>query len=156
MFVTSCLSPFKKLYDSIPDYSSLKVFSSTCFVLHPQLEHSKFSSRSAICVFLHHEDGQKDCRHYNHQERKYYVSSHVVFLEHIIFYSVSSSYHLTRSSGLTLIHPFSLDDDVSSYYNFENRMIDAITTYDIVTSFVSHGYPTNSHVCWSYYSSSLS
>lgn len=31
--VISGLPPFEKLYASIPDYSSLKVFGSTCFVL---------------------------------------------------------------------------------------------------------------------------
>jgi hypothetical protein len=47
--VTSGLSPFEKLYNSTPDYSSLKVFGSTCFVLRPQVERSKLSSRSAMC-----------------------------------------------------------------------------------------------------------
>ncbi|KAI5388615.1 hypothetical protein KIW84_074331 [Lathyrus oleraceus] len=42
-----------------PDYSYLKVFGSTCFVLLPQVEHSKLSPRSAICVFLDYGDGQK-------------------------------------------------------------------------------------------------
>ena len=41
---TSGLSPFEKLYGHPPDYSSLRVFGSTCFVLRPSVERTKLSS----------------------------------------------------------------------------------------------------------------
>lgn len=57
--ITSGLSPFEKLYNYILDYSSLKVFGSTCFVLRPQVERNKLSSRSTICFCLGYVDGKK-------------------------------------------------------------------------------------------------
>jgi len=52
--VTLGVSPFQKLYGYVLDYSSLKVFGSSCFVLRPQVEHSNLSSHLSICVFLGH------------------------------------------------------------------------------------------------------
>jgi hypothetical protein len=48
---SSGLSHFKKLYGYVPDYSSFRVFSCTCFVFCPHVERSKLSSRSAIVSF---------------------------------------------------------------------------------------------------------
>ena len=81
----SSLSPFEKLYGYTPDYSSLRVFGYTCFVLKPYVEHSKLSSRSALCVFLGYREGQKGYRCFDPVAQKLYVSRHVVFLEHIPF-----------------------------------------------------------------------
>ncbi|XP_031257396.1 uncharacterized protein LOC116115383 [Pistacia vera] len=53
----SGFSPFEKLYGYAPDYSFLKVFGCTCFILRPHVERSKLSSRSAICVFLGYGEG---------------------------------------------------------------------------------------------------
>jgi len=104
--VTSSLSPVEKLYDSIPDYSSMKVFGSTCFVLRPQVECNKLSSRSTVCVFLSYGDGHKGYRCYDSYTRKIYVSRHVVILEHIPFYSISSNSH---------IDPFGLNDNATPH-----------------------------------------
>jgi len=54
----SGLSPFKNLYGHVPDYSSFRVFSCTCFVLRSHTKH-KLSSRSIICVFLGYGKGKK-------------------------------------------------------------------------------------------------
>jgi hypothetical protein len=43
-FYSSGLSPFKKLYGYVPDYSSFRVFGCTCFVFCPHVERSKLSS----------------------------------------------------------------------------------------------------------------
>lgn len=115
--VTSGLSPFEKLYNYIPDYSSLKVFGSTCFVLRPQVERSKLSSRYAICVFLGYGDGQKGYHCYDPGAKKFYISRHVVFLEHIPFYSLFQI-SFTSSSKLIHIDPFGHNDNVSSDCNF--------------------------------------
>nr|GEX10857.1 Gag-Pol polyprotein [Tanacetum cinerariifolium] len=40
----SGLSPFEKLYGTSPDYSSLRVFGCTCFVLKPHVERTKLSN----------------------------------------------------------------------------------------------------------------
>lgn len=51
-YVTSILSHLEKLYNSITDYSSLKVFGSTYFVLRPQVEHSKLSYLPKVILLL--------------------------------------------------------------------------------------------------------
>ena len=55
----SGLSFFEKLYGYVPDYFSFRVFYCTYFVLHPHVERSKLSSRSAIYVFLGYGEGKK-------------------------------------------------------------------------------------------------
>ncbi|CAJ2650750.1 unnamed protein product [Trifolium pratense] len=128
--VTSGLSPFEKLYGSTPDYVSLKVFGSTCFVLRPQIERNKLSPRSTICVFLGYGDGQKGYRCYDPSSKKLYVSRHVVFLEHIPFFSLSSDSHTPSRSDLINIDPFGIDNDISSDCNFENCRDDTSATPD--------------------------
>ncbi|CAJ2651271.1 unnamed protein product [Trifolium pratense] len=128
--VTSGLSPFEVLYGYAPDYSYLKVFGSTYFVLLPQVERSKLCPRSAICVFLGYGDGQKGYRCYNPINKKLYVSRHVVFLEHIPFYSLSSDSHTPTRSELAHIDPFAFDDDISSDCTIENCRADTIATPD--------------------------
>ena len=48
----SSISHFEKLYRYAPNYSFFKVFGCTCFVLKPNVKHSKLSSRYVIYVFL--------------------------------------------------------------------------------------------------------
>ena len=83
---SSGLSSFEKLYGYVPDYSSFRVFSCTCFVLRPHVERSKLSSRSAICVFLGYGEGKKGHRYFDPITQKLYVSRHIVFLEDIPFF----------------------------------------------------------------------
>lgn len=118
--VTSDLSSFETLYGNTPEYSYLKVFGSTCFVLLPQVECSKLSPRSTTCVFLGYGDGQKGYHCYDPTKYKMYVYRHVVFLEHILFYSFYYNSHTHIRSEFIHIDPFSFDDDISSDYNVEN------------------------------------
>ncbi|XP_062089426.1 uncharacterized protein LOC133795958 [Humulus lupulus] len=104
--VTSGLSPFEKLYGHAPDYSSLRIFGSTCFVLRPHVERSKLTSRSALYVFLGYGEFQKGYRCYDPVSQKLYVSRHVVFLEHIPFYSIPLDTPNLHKSDLTRIDPF--------------------------------------------------
>ena len=107
----SGLSPFEKLHGYAPDYSSLRVFGCVCFVLRPHVERSKLSSRSALCVFLGYGEGQKGYRCFDPVTQKLYVSRHVVFLEHIPFFSIPDSPHNMTKSDLIRIDPFSEDQD---------------------------------------------
>ena len=107
----SGFSPFEKLYGYAPDYSSFKVFGCTCFVLRPHVERSKLSSRSVICVFLGYGEGKKGYRCFDPITQKLYVSRHVVFLEHIPFFSIPSTTHTLTRSDLIRIDPFSEDSD---------------------------------------------
>jgi len=112
---TSGVSPFEKLYGHAPDYSFFRVFGCTCFVLRPHVERSKLSSRSAICVFLGYGEGRKGYRCFDPITQKLYVSRHVVFLEHIPFYSIPSATHGLTRSDLIRIDPFSEDSDSLSF-----------------------------------------
>ena len=102
----SGLSPFEKLYGESPDYSSLRVFGCTCFVLRPHVERNKLSPRSALCVFLGYGIGQKGYRCFDPVSQKLYVSRHVTFLEHIPFFSIPARSHDVTQSDLQSIDPF--------------------------------------------------
>ncbi|GJR33249.1 retrovirus-related pol polyprotein from transposon TNT 1-94 [Tanacetum coccineum] len=94
----SSLSPFEKLYGTSPDYSTLRVFGCTCFVLKPHVERTKLYAKSTLCVFLGYSVSQKGYRCYDLIGQKFYTSRHVDFLEHISYYSVPvSSHNLTQS-----------------------------------------------------------
>ncbi|PWA98143.1 gag-pol polyprotein [Artemisia annua] len=110
----SGLSPFEKLYGTLPDYSSLRVFGCTCFVLKPHIERTKLSPKSTLCVFLGYGSGQKGYRFYDPVGQKLYTSRHVEFLEHIPYFSVpASSHHLTQSE-LIKLDPFDAEDEQPS------------------------------------------
>jgi hypothetical protein len=49
------------------------------------------SSQSAICVFLGYGEGKKKYCRFDLITQKLYMSRHVVFLEHIPFFSISST-----------------------------------------------------------------
>lgn len=65
-----------------------------------------------------------------------YISRHVVFLEHILFYSLSSDLHTHTRSKLIHIDHFSFDDDISSYCNVENCRVYTISTPNLDVSLV--------------------
>jgi hypothetical protein len=90
---TSGLFPFEKLYEYAPDYSFFRFFFCAYFILHPHVERSKMSSQSAICVFICYGEGKKGYRYFDTITQKLYVSCHVVFLEHIPFFSIPSTTH---------------------------------------------------------------
>jgi hypothetical protein len=105
---SSGLSPFEKLYGHVPDYSSFSVFGCTCFILCPHAKRNKLSSRSAICVFLGYGESKKRYRCFDPIIHKLYVSHHVVFLEHILFFSISSTTHNLTRPDIIRIDPFFL------------------------------------------------
>jgi hypothetical protein len=107
----SGLSCFEKLYGYVFNYPSFRVFGCTCFVLRPYVEHSKLSSRSAICVFIGYSEGKKGYRCFDPITQKLYVSRHVVFLEHIPFFSISSTTHSLTRPDLIRIDSFSENSD---------------------------------------------
>ncbi|XP_020596126.1 uncharacterized protein LOC110036103 [Phalaenopsis equestris] len=109
--VTSGLSPFQKLYGHAPDYSAL-----TCFVLLPHVQRNKLSSRSAICVFIGYGDGQKGYCCYDPDTQKLFVSRHVVFFEHIPYYSIPPSSHSFTKSDPIPIDPFHTDTDIEPHH----------------------------------------
>ena len=129
----SGLSPFEKLYDEVPDYASLRVFGCTCFVLKPQVERSKLSAKSALCVFLGYGVTQKGYRCFDPASGKLYVSRHVYFLEHIPFFSVPASSHHMTQADLVRIDPFDTDIEDASTTN-SNTSVPETSTSQIPTS----------------------
>jgi hypothetical protein len=114
---SSGLSPFENLYGHVPDYFSFRVFGCTCFVLRPHTERSKLSSRFAICVFLGYGEGNKGYHCFDPITHKLYVSRHVVFLEHIPFFSIPSTTHsLTRPDIIHIDSFFEDSDNISSLF----------------------------------------
>jgi len=106
---SSGLSSFKKLYGFVPDYSSFRVFCCTCFVLRPHAELNKLLSRFAICVFLSYGESKKRYHCFDLITQKLYVSRHVVFIEHIPFFSIPSTTHTLTRFDIIRIDPFSKD-----------------------------------------------
>nr|GFB30838.1 Gag-Pol polyprotein [Tanacetum cinerariifolium] len=101
----SGLSPFEKLYETLPDHSSLRVFGCTCFVLKLHVERTQLSSKSTLCVFLGYGVSQKGYRCYDPVGQKLFTSRHVDFLEHILYYSVHASlYNLIQCELLKINH----------------------------------------------------
>ncbi|CAL2231092.1 unnamed protein product [Prunus armeniaca] len=133
--LTSGISPFERLYGNSPDYFSLKVFGCTCFVLRPPVEQTKLSARSAMCVFLGYGEGQKGYRCYDPSAQKLNLSRHVVFLEHIPFFSIPTSSPTLSNSELMYIDPFSpTNDDFSSSDNVNISPVSSSPSNPCVTS----------------------
>ncbi|KAG9447270.1 hypothetical protein H6P81_013398 [Aristolochia fimbriata] len=89
-------TPFTCLYGTSPDYSLLRVFGSTCFVLLPDRERDKLSGKSAMCIFLGYIIEQKGFRCFDPVANKLRISRHVSFWEHVPFYSLPK--HSNQSS----------------------------------------------------------
>jgi len=107
----SGFSHFKKLYGYVHNYSTFRVFGCTCFILLPHAKHSKLTSQSAICVFLGYDEGKKRYRCFDPITQKLYMSRHVVFLEHIPFFSIPSTTHGLTKPDIICIDPFSEDSN---------------------------------------------
>ena len=95
----------KNFYGYVPYYFSFRVFVCTCFVLRPHAKRSKLSSSSIICVFLGYGEVKKVYRCFDPITQKLYVSRHVVFLEHIPFFSIPSTTHNLTRSDIIRIDP---------------------------------------------------
>lgn len=114
------LFPFEKLYRYVQNYSFLYVpnfsfihaIGFTYFILRPHVYCSKLSSRSIICSFLGYGTGQKGYRCLDPFSQKLYVSHHVIFLEHISFFTISTSFHNMTKSDFIHIDPFSFDTEI--------------------------------------------
>ncbi|CAN1323872.1 Retrovirus-related Pol polyprotein from transposon TNT 1-94 [Linum perenne] len=103
------LSPFEILFHRPPAYSRLRVFGCTCFVLLPKRDRTKFSAKTARCVFLGYSDHHKGYLCYDPIQHRLHTAYHVLFLEHLFYY------HATGASASPLGSPPRLPsfDDVS-------------------------------------------
>ncbi|KAL4028540.1 hypothetical protein IC575_011737 [Cucumis melo] len=91
------ISPFERLYGTPPNYSNLKVFGCTCFVLlHPH-EHTKLEPRTRLYCFLGYGTEHKGFNCWDPLSNRLRISCHVTFWEHTMF-SRLSSFHTSFSS----------------------------------------------------------
>lgn len=93
-----------------------------------------------LSVFLFcYGEGQKGYRCYDHVNKKLYISLNIMFLKHILFYSIPSNSSSVSKFNLTCIDPFcdsdvsgaplptdnSCRDDSSNSLNIGSQLIDA-------------------------------
>ncbi|CAN0870467.1 Retrovirus-related Pol polyprotein from transposon TNT 1-94 [Linum grandiflorum] len=84
--VLSQTSPYEQLYGKLPDYSRLRVFGCSCFVLLPKKDRNKLSAKTVRCVFLGYSDHHKGYVCYDPIHRRIHIAYHVIFLEHLFYY----------------------------------------------------------------------
>ncbi|CAL1358977.1 unnamed protein product [Linum trigynum] len=92
-------SPFQALYSRLPDYSSLRVFGCTCFVMLPRQERHKLAPKVTRCVFVGYSEKHKGYLCYDPSDRRMRIAYHVKFLEKVMYYSTS---HVDASSAESL------------------------------------------------------
>lgn len=108
-------TPYHLLFQSPPNYKVLRVFGCLCFVHLPSIERTKLSTHASKCVFLGYNDNQKGYVCYDVMAKKSHISRHVVFLEHISFYSCSSNPVISKISFLPHFPSITSSSTTSSY-----------------------------------------
>lgn len=95
--VINDISPFRKLYNRVPDYNSFRVFGCIVFpYLRPYNKH-KLQMRSAKCVFLGYSPSHKGYKCLSSSSR-IYITRHAVFNEQEFLYK-----HLFRNGDYSAI-----------------------------------------------------
>ncbi|CAN0918362.1 Retrovirus-related Pol polyprotein from transposon TNT 1-94 [Linum grandiflorum] len=79
-------SPYMALYKKQPNYSTLRTFGCTCFVLVPRHERTKLTSKTAHCVFMGYSEHHKGYLCYDETARRMRIAYHVTFIEHLPYY----------------------------------------------------------------------
>lgn len=84
-------SPYECLFHQPPDYDSLRVFGSLCFISTSTVSRGKFDARAAPCIFLGYPFGFKGYKVHNLYTGKCEISRDITFYEHIFPYASSKS-----------------------------------------------------------------
>ena len=74
-------SPFEVLHDKAPDYSALRTFGCSCYMMLRDYAATKFDPRSLRCVFLGYNDKYKGYRCIYPPTGRVYISRHIIFDE---------------------------------------------------------------------------
>ncbi|CAN1342642.1 Retrovirus-related Pol polyprotein from transposon TNT 1-94 [Linum perenne] len=95
--ILSDASPFEQLYGKLPDYTRLRIFGCTCFVLLPKKDRHKLTAKTARCVFIGYTPHHKGYLCYDPIARRIHTAYHVIFLEHNLYYhsAPTSTSHTT-------------------------------------------------------------
>lgn len=80
-------SPYEVLHGAKPDYKSLRVFGSACYVHKASRDKDKFGPRSRLCVFVGYPFGKKGWKVFDIDRNQFFVSRDVVFREDLFPYA---------------------------------------------------------------------
>lgn len=73
--------PFELLHGHTSSYAHIKIFGYLAFAHDHDLPKDKFRTRSRPCVFTGYPFGKKEWRLYDIQNKKFFISCDVVFVE---------------------------------------------------------------------------
>ena len=74
-------SPFEKLFNKVPDYDKLRTFGCRCFPYLKDYNKNKFNKKSKPCVFVGYNLLHKGYCCLDLENKRVYISRHVVFDE---------------------------------------------------------------------------
>src|SRR5438270_6556877 len=84
------VTSYSRMHTSPFDYSLLRTFGCTCFVLLPIHEKDKLSAKTSRCVFVGYSSAHKGYRCYDPVTRRLRIAKHVSFFENIPYYKKTS------------------------------------------------------------------
>ncbi|GFZ15868.1 hypothetical protein Acr_25g0002770 [Actinidia rufa] len=108
-------SPYEYLHGQVPNYSLLRVFGSSCFVLLPRKDRTKFSAQCVLCVFLGYGIHRKGYRCYDPITKKLYISRHVTFFESLSYFTLPSKAAPIAKEDLIYLDHFPSDVPTKEY-----------------------------------------
>lgn len=108
-------TPYKMLYEKLPDYTQLRVFGSLVHVCTPSHNRAKFDPRSVKCVFLGFPTATKGYIVTELHSGKICVSRDVVFSEHLFPFQDTTSASSSTMLKYPLPVPFSESTSVQSF-----------------------------------------
>lgn len=74
-------TPYEMWYGHFPLVKHHRVFGSTCYALIPKVHRKKLGARSCKCIFLGYSNTSKAYRLYDEVNKKFVVSTDVIFFE---------------------------------------------------------------------------
>ncbi|GFS43671.1 hypothetical protein Acr_00g0086350 [Actinidia rufa] len=108
-------SPYECLHGQVPNYSLLRVFGYSCFVLLPKKGRTRLGAQCVLCVFLGYGIHQKGYRCYDPVTKKLYVSRHVTFFERLPYFTLPSKVTPVAKEDLIFLDPFPSDVPTEEY-----------------------------------------
>ncbi|KAL8116037.1 hypothetical protein AgCh_022503 [Apium graveolens] len=136
-------SPFQVFFNTLPDYTTLKVFGSLCYatiVPHPA---DKFATRSIKGVFLGYPFAKKGYKILNLETKRVFISRDVKFIETVFpFRNIS----VQTPHSMFPAHTMYIDDDPlsASVLNQSDVYSEIVTSEDSQLEFDSNDTPISS------------